>query len=324
MKNTLVLLAVLIICSCSENSSFFCENHKIINPTDSPDTLTGELIVSADTVDHIVGITANKNYLVATMDNSDKMYMVLSKNGEKQFCFGKKGHAGNEFKTSARAKQLLENNRLIVNDVNAQTTHIVCLDDAKDPANFKFEADLATPIAGLEVWYAGDSDLILLQQTNDNFVLTRTSSEYKSNVELFKPNIPSFPNYQSLLTANANSTCIAMPMVHLNQINFFDFTHSQKKSVSLYEDAKMPETRLPGTYYCSACTDGNLVYALYMNQNSKDSYSTEKSMEIHVFDYDGNYKGRKILPEYVVNITIDKDGFLYGLNHEGNIYKYIL
>lgn len=76
-------------------------------------------------------------------------------------------------------------------------------------------------------------------------------------------------------------------------------------------------------YYCSTCTDGNKVYALYMNQSDDDSYEVQKAMEIHVFNFDGGYIRRFSVPEYIVDIDCDEEN-LYGVDFDGNIYRYPL
>lgn len=179
--------------------------------------------------------------------------------------------------------------------------------------------------ASLETWYVNDSDVLSLQQTYNNFILHRASSMFPLHLNLYTPFSPSFPTYQSRLCADNECKRVAMPMIYVNQVNFYDFNTQTRKSISVYKDASINTANTSErVYYCGACSDETKVYALYMNQDNEDSYEKRQPTEIHVFSFDGNFIRRFAVREYLIDIVCDNKGNLYGLNLDNEIYKYQL
>lgn len=176
------------------------------------------------------------------------------------------------------------------------------------------------PSASLEAWYVDERHQIVLQQGSDNMLLYRNGEQAADAKQLYEAHVPPFPLYQSCLCANADGRKVALPMMFMNRIGFYDFESGNQSAASLYEPTTMPGNNLH-VYYCSTCTDGNYVYALYMNQSNEDSYMTSKSMEIHVFNFDGVYVRRFMVSEYIIDIACDAES-LYGVDLEGSVYKY--
>jgi len=49
-------------------------------------------------------------------------------------------------------------------------------------------------------------------------------------------------------------------------------------------------------YYCGVEVTDSFIYGLYMNQSNEDTFEKEKSMEIHVFSWDGEVISKFNIP----------------------------
>lgn len=310
--------------SCNRSSkSVYCDNHVVVHPQEQlVDTIKGNLLINGDSIPGIVGIVVTPKLLLTIHDDMPFLFSAYTYDGTKVLTFGTKGHSKREFLTNDLIKQYTQNGYVVVNDVNNSQLKFIDLESTianKQVCIAKVE-DIA--VGSLATWSCGEKDNIMIQQLPNNFILLRTGEKYKTKMELFEPYSSSFPIYQCYLCVDASGENIAMPMIYLNQINFYSFKSREKKSISMYANALSPDDSKDHTYYSSVCTDGTSVFALYMNQDYSEAYNTPKTMGIHVFDFNANLKHVYICPQYIYDIACDKDNNLYGLDIDGNIYKY--
>lgn len=324
MKTKVILLLFatqLLLCCNRIKKSSYCDNHMVLR-YQPVDTINGELFIIGDSVPGVVGIVATPQQLITIHDDVPYYFTAFAYNGRKLLSFGTKGHSANEFLTNDLLKQYTHDGCLVLNDVNSRQLKFINIGQTITSQHICIAKVENTEPASLAAWNCGEKDNIIIQQLPSNFMLLRTGEKYKIKMELYESFSPSFPIYQSLLCVDKKGENIAMPMIYMNQINFYSFKDEKRKSVSMYVNAHSPNEGSTHTYYCSVCTDGSLIYALYMDQEESEAYSTPKSMEIHIFDYNGNIKRVLACPQYVVDIDCDTDKYLYGLDIDGNIYRY--
>lgn len=324
LVSTLSFWLIILFCGCNtRESSLFCDNHNIVHPQQI-DTINGNAIIKGDSLPGAVGIIVTPMQFVLIHDDTPFLFSAFSHDGKFLLSFGAKGHSSSEILTNDLIKQYTSDGYLVVNDVNSRKFKYIDLENTIKNQQIHIAKVENAAAASLAAWHCGENDNIMIQQLSDNFVLLRTGKNYKTKMELYAPHSPSFPIYQTRLCADSKGENIAMPMIYMNQINFYSFKDKKKKSVSVYENATTSNEKDLHTYYCSACTDGALVYAIYMNQNNSEAYCIPKNTEIHVFDFYGNLKKVLICFQYIFDIDCDMDNNLYGLDLDGNVYKYAM
>ena len=321
-KDIITFVFVLCCSACTLNTKQNDKHLSSVKPKDNIVTLRGEMMLLGDTLPGVLGIVVADKYILTVSDERTPLFTALTKNGARVADFGHKGHATSEFTTTSILKQYTEDGCIVANDINANKLKLIDLHKTIDEKRTVVKRTIEMPPASLESWYVDSGRQIVLQQHADNFSLHQNGKSIKDPKKLYEPHAPAFPLYQSRLCASPNGRKVALPMMYMDKINFYDFEKDHLSSVSVYDAPASKDDELH-VYYCSTCTDGDKVYALYMNQSNEDSYDVPKNMEIHVLDFDGVYLGRYVVQEYIIDIDCD-DESLYGLDLEGNIYKFTL
>lgn len=321
-KSISAFVCALCCYACTLNTKQNDKEMSVVKPKDNIVTLRGERILNGDTLPGVVGVVVADKYILTVSDERTPLFTVLTKNGTRVVDFGHKGHATSEFTTTSILKQYTKDGCIVANDINANKLKLIDLHKTIEEKRTIVEQTIEMPPASLESWYVDSDKQIVLQQHADNFSLLQNGKSIKDSKKLYEPHAPAFPLYQSKLCASSNGRKVALPMMYMDKVNFYDFEKDCLSSVSLYGAPTSTENELH-VYYCSTCTDGEKVYALYMNQSIEDSYAVPKNMEIHVLDFDGVYLGRYVVQEYIIDIDCDDEN-LYGLDLEGNIYKFTL
>lgn len=318
----IALACTLCFWACTTNTKWPNEDISFIMPEDKIETMQGERILYGDTLPGVLGIVIADKYIVTISDERDPLFTVLTSNGDRVADFGHIGHATTEFLTASILKQYTKDGCIVADDVNANKMKLIDLHKTIEEQKTIVNQVVDMPTASLETWYVDSDNQIVLQQHSDHFLLYRNGTSPKDAKKLYKPHMPAFPLYHSRLCASSNGQKVALPMMYMDRINFYDFDKDRLVATSMYGAKASIDDELH-VYYCSTCTDGDKVYALYMNQSNEDSYDIPKAMEIHVFDFDGVYVGRFVVPEYIIDMDCD-DNNLYGVDLEGSIYKYTL
>lgn len=321
-KDVIACVCALCCYACTLSVKQNDATVSVVMPDDTIETLRGERILYGDTLPGVLGIVVADKYILTISDERTPLFTVLTKNGNRVADFGHKGHAANEFTTTSILKQYTEDGCVIADDVNANKLKLIDLHKTIEEKRTVVKRNIKMPPASLETWYVDDDKQIVLQQHADNFLLYRNGTSINDAKRLYEPHTPAFPLYHSRLCANSSGQKVALPMMYMDRINFYDFEKDCLSAVSLYGAPASTDNELH-VYYCSTCTTSDKVYALYMNQSNEDSYDVAKEMEIHVFDFDGVYVGRCAVQEYIIDIDCDDEN-LYGKNLEGDIYKYTL
>lgn len=133
---------------------------------------------------------------------------------------------------------------------------------------------------------------------NTNYYWNRmsllTGEEEKPEPVYAKDVNETFSLYKSIWRMKPDGTYMAGAMRSINQINLFDLKSGAKKSliinhpVASVEELIDANTKLEGhRYYCDLIVTDSFIYALFMNQPYEDAFNKEKSVEIHMFSWDG-------------------------------------
>ncbi|MBQ0149559.1 MAG: hypothetical protein KBT08_02965 [Bacteroidales bacterium] len=151
--------------------------------------------------------------------------------------------------------------------------------------------------------------------------------------EIIKDLQPSAVTYFSnLVTNNIFKGVVASVMLFLPQINIISESGTirsiavdkrYQKWSSLFSERLSPETV---QYYDGLSSDKKYLYATYVCQPLKSINSNVEGVQIHIFDWDGNFVLNLSVKEDLGHIAIDSDSnFLYGLTRSSHsIVRYDL
>ena len=328
MKKILIFLFFTVsFMGCHKNSDYFCDNHRVIsNPEDSI-ALISELLVLPDSAAGTDYIYSVGNYIVATSyDRNDGIFAVYDSFGTFLGRFGSFGRASNEFSRGMRPNGQYLNGELFVNDVNFNELKAINIQLSLDSAICVVNKIFKTGNRAMASFYLNDDEVLFEQETYDSYrivVADRNTKSVKRKVNLYKPCDNPFSAYADIAVISPNKDKLVLAMRFLNQVNFLSLKDNKRVSVSLYEDASICEDESKGReYYCDLTANSDYIYALYMNQSHDDAYEKVKPMEIHVFDWNGNFIKKIIVNEYITRISISASGTLYGCDLDDHIYKY--
>lgn len=332
-KKSYIILLLCAFCffSCTKKNikqGIFCDHHEVISDVTDCDTITGKLFIPKDTTTRTFRINIVDNYLVKETNKANNIIAVYNLHGKYIGGFGNIGNARNEFTDGYVMNQQSSNGDVWGRDGNVRKLYSFNIDASlrtKSPVIKKsFDVDFGSRNA----FYVNDTTIVYDYASADNINLKIVNPVTKAsqNIELFKPHDDAMNTYAMCSAINLNKGVIAMGMQFVNQMNFISINGQDKKSVSLYKDATIVENYEDRTIYygCVAPTD-KYVCALYANlplKNIIKGLPAPNPREIHVFDWDGNFRKKIVLKENVSIITFDKDYNMYGLTEDGEVYKY--
>lgn len=327
----IILLIMLTFSSCVKKNikqGIFCDHHEVITEVAKDDTITGELLINKDTTINTFSINVAGNYLLMKTGEANKIITVYDLDGKYVGAFGNIGNARNEFTEGYSMNNQCINGNVWGRDRNVRKLYSFSIDaslKAKTPVIAKsFDVEHGANNA----FYVNDTTIVYDCASVDNISLKTVNPVTKTSqgIELFKPQQDAMNIYAMRSAINLEKGVIAMGMQFVNQMNFISIKGQDKKSVSLYKDATIVENYEDRTIYygCVAPTD-KYVCALYANlpmKNIMKGMPAPNPREIHVFDWDGNFRKKIVLKENVSIITFDKNNNMYGLTEDGEVYKY--
>lgn len=323
----LFIVLVMSLAGCHKNSHYFCDNHRVINTPKDSDVLASELFITGDSAAGTDYIYSIGGYLVATSyDRNNGIFAVYDSLGTFMGRFGSFGMATNEFSQGMKPNGQFHNGVFFVNDVNLNTLKAIDLQLSLDSARCMVNKTVKTGNRAMAAFYLDGDDVLFEQETYDSYrivIIDQDTKSIKKNLNLYKPHKNPFDTYADIAFISPDKKRIVLAMRFLNQVNFLSLEDNKRKSVSLYEDAFVCKDKSKGReFYCDVTADNSYIYALYMNQSRDDAYEKAKPMEIHVFNWAGNFIKKMIVNEYIVHISVSTNGTLYGCDLDDNIYKY--
>ncbi len=326
MKQIYLLIALLILAACKNNTpNAFCDDTEFVGSEEQYSVRNGNLLISGDSLPHLLDLIIVGDVIVAAMENNDARLQMFSMDGKSIGKFGKTGRAENEFTSGMGFVGQPDQTYLYISDVNNGNLTILDLDSLKDYGKISTKMIIKSFPRVLNAFISGDSTLIFEHEVPGSFALTARNLNSESKLweeVLYEPTEDPFSTYHSYMVMNDKSKKLVSAMRYANQINFLDLDSKERKTY-VVKSKDVPSSEEEGhEYYCNIKANDRNVFALYMNQNAKDKYSVEKPMEIHVFDWDGNFVDKILVNEYLIRIAVDNDGNIFGKDRNGNIYKY--
>lgn len=323
MRQYLIVIIGLLLSACQnavENP--FCGNTTMAH-SDNGTKLNAQLLVSGDSMPHVNDIIVVGDLLFADMDDKDARIRIFSTQGKELGKYGKTGRAENEYTGGMSFVRQSDTNKLYIKDVNKGCISIIDTDSLLMSDQKISPKVIRTFPRVLNAFISNDSDLIYEHEVQGSYALASRGINGEADnwdETLYTSTDDAFSNYHSYMAFSDKNHKVASAMRFRNQINFFDTNNKDRKSVIV--DWRDNEEADRHQYYCSVTANDNNIYALFMNQNAEESYKIAKPMEVHVFDWDGNFKNKYVVDEYIVRVAADKQGNLYGRDLESNIYKY--
>jgi len=337
-KFVLIALVFLLFVGCGNNKeAIFSEDTVLIKDFPCQKNLQVELFLEEYGVADLVCL---KDYLLyTTVEGKGNLFYVYNYDGDSIAAFGQRGQGPNELYNCVYRGQLLEDDTcsiLWINDVsNAKLCAVDIRKSLQEGACF-VRNTIRTGGFAVNSFYCNDSLLIYEAGANGNYNLVKMNPLENMKILSETPvyNIPQpdpYGYYNSTWRLKPDGKKMVSAMSSINQVNILDVNTMERKSLKMFskrpylDDVIDPKTELPKhTYYCDVEVTDDYIYALYMNQPSIDSYEKEKPQEIHVFTWEGTPICQLIIPQYIIDISIDKHrGYIYGWDHiNEKIYKY--
>lgn len=326
----LLTASVLMMVSCGGNENgVFLTKSKVIRNALDVDTLNGTRIIWGDTlilsVDDIMYF--NGWIIVQSLETSTSVFNVFDMDGNLTSRFGNIGRAENEFTEGTTMYGQFDSKQIYVNDVNAAALKFIDVPTSIESGRCVVSGKIPTTERVINAAVLDESVIVYAQMTANNFRLSIKNVNDTLATEQFDLYVPSddpFGTYRSFMKVNAPRKMAALAMGRMNQVNFISLDNGKRSSCSLYEDPVLPDEKRM-VYYCNITASDNYVYALYMNQTYEESYEVDKPMEIHVFDWNGNYIRTYVTKQYISRISIaPDDNLIAACDIYDNVYIYPL
>lgn len=323
----------LIGCSESKKNEYFNSDYEVIENPKSPRVLHGTRIIDGDTLPLFGGWNYIDGKLICINSRSkSEVFVVSDPQGHHIGSFGKVGNAANEFSQGMDFTFQTEHGKFWVNDANKASLMRIDLQASLDSSTCVVDKRVATAGRVINAFFVDDSTIIYEQETLDNFQLYVYDTKHEKSLQhydLYAPckNYEALNVYQSFMSLHPNKDRLVSAMQTMNQMNFLSVRENKRKTVSLYDESEpCYDYEKQNHFYCSVTATRDKVYALYLNQSYEDSFEKAKPVEVHVFDWDGNFIERLRINEYLYAIAVDEKGeYLYGAEYMKNdVYKYKL
>lgn len=332
MKKIISIVFVsLLVCSCNQ-TPYFTDNIRTYNVSEAVSiSIEGTLLI-----DDLVGVRNIETigeYLCLFMVSNDTLFNIYSTKGQYLSSFGGKGQGPNDF-VSCRPNgaREYENGQacLWINDIGSANLKRLNL-NLSMKGGCTIDKIIPTRPMSINAFYTSDNLTLLETMTPNNFEMLINNGQNEIHKEvLYKIDMqPPFSYYKSIMRLTPDDSLLVSAMNTINLINIINLKTKERMSLCVGEytdidDVVDKKSNLEKrTYYTDLKVTENYIYALYMNQDYKDSYQKEKSIEIHVFDMQGNLEKILKISQYVKNICISEDeSTIYGLVNDHSIYAY--
>ena len=322
--NILIILFLFTACGKREPNPF-CENLHIVESKETYTEKNAELLISGDSLAEVNDIIIVGDLIVTDMDDNDARIQWFSLDGRRLGKTGKLGHAENEYSPGMSFIGQPDDRYLYIKDVNKGILAVLDTDSVNINGTASTIRIVRSFPRVLNAFLYADSILVYEHEVPGSYALS--SRNINSGAEeweeiLYENTKDPFSKYHSYMVFNEKKNMLVSAMRFMDQINFFDLNTKQRQAFKIKSQNTIGNDDERHQYYCNIKANENYVYALYMNQSAEESYDVEKPMEIHVFDWDGNFIEKILVDEYIIRIAVGKDGTIYGKDLNGNIYKY--
>ena len=326
--------------SCGhKQKGIFADNPEIVKNFVKEKELEPELFTEND-IYAIGDIICLDNHVVFSIDTgNDFLYYAYNYEGDSIGTFiAYRGQGPNDLLTDVFCGQFYKDSVGIymwINDVNQSRLCAIDVNQSLLSGKCSIDKSITTIPMAVNCFYSNDSLLIMEQRVAKNYNLL--IKNLNSGAVLHKEPIYNYPaenafgTYQSKWRIKSDGTKYVSAMIGINQINIGDFLTGQKKSLNIYnkisrlEDVIDKATGLQkNIYYCGIEITDDYIYALYMNQPYEDTFMKEKSMEVHVFSWDGDVICKFIIPQYITRFAVNETKeYILGWDHlNEKLYKY--
>lgn len=321
------VMFLMVACNKNVKQGYFCDKHEVIdNPLDSL-TMSGEILIPADTTTFVSAISVEGNCLYLQTVNTGEIFRVYSLDGHLLGSFGKNGNAKNEF-----SRGLAMNGQCMDGDVWVYDANRLALWSFNTAASLKakspvFKRSFLADQLSSNVFYVNDTTIVYDSETANNFclkIVNPKTKKVKKKFDLYEtPHKEAAEVYDTHSALSPDGKHLAMAMMYLNQMNFISLTDFERSSTSLYRDSKICDDESKKIfYYRGIATNDQYVCGLYSNTLLMGGGKEQKNTEIHVFDWDGNFKTKLVANDILYAIAIDNNGNVFGLDKDQNIRLY--
>ena len=344
MKYPIIFIVIIVLftgCGFQEKG-VFADNPILIENFKKEMTLVSELFVDNKTSEfnEFSDIMCLDKYVILSfIDRNEYLFYVYNYERESIGSFViHKGQGPNDLLTNVYCGQFYVDSTgtyLWINDVNKMKLCAINIDKSLSTGECFIEKTIPSVPMAVNCFYSNDSLLIAERMMPKNYHLL-IKNLYSNIIIADKPiyNFPvddCFSTYKSTWKIKPDGTKYVLAMKSMNQLNIGDLLTDKKIQLNIYnknpklEDIVNKESGIEKhSYYIEVETTDKYIYGLYLDQPREDMYVKEKSLEIHVFSWDGDAVCKYIIPQYIESFAVNEtEGCILGWD-DGNekLFKY--
>ncbi len=331
------LFCIISTLSCQEHSLF--ENNPVqISNFPKEISLKPEKIKT-----EIIGI--NNLYII------DSMFMGFNARGSEGFfsCYSlpdfhllgnciTSGRGADEFLTLTYNKQFIKDTSAIKMWISSHLSREVSefnltssIKEQKTIFDKRFLLDSITD----SYWFNINDSLFAAYSSTDNLYYTVYNLKTQKplmRTNIYKKNIKFDPFTLDITgVMSPDRTKIALAMFNLNHIIIHSVDGNNIKPLTIYHSSNtiheisLLEPIDRKTFYSDIRATNEYIFALYINRTGKmEDIETNKGIEIHMFDWNGNPIQKISIPNYIRFFDIDpQNEYIYGLNpYNEELFRY--
>lgn len=183
-------------------------------------------------------------------------------------------------------------------------------------------------------WFNINDTLFATYPSTDNLYYTVYNLKEQKLViqkNIFAKNLKFDASIYNLIgTISPDKTKMALAMLNMNHIIIHSINGDEIIPLTIYYTPNTPNEISQQDFidrkifYSDIRTVDKFIFALYINRTTKEIRETNKSVEIHVFNWNGEPIYKIIIPNYIRFFDVDlHNGYIYGLNpYDEKIFRY--
>lgn len=332
------VIAIIFLCRCNVRKPLFSNDVRVLRDEfEISDTIKGDKLAITG-IYSISSIICFDEYLLVLTPRANKVFNVLSFNGEIVSQFGTIGRTNDEIvncQYNGQTEKIGSDNCVWIHDMSKSRMVLIDVDQSIRNGKMVIIKEINTSSTSVFCFRANDSVFISEQLIGNNYELLKhnlLSNTYSSNLLYNNDAEDAFSLFKTIWRFDSNRNRMVGVMQSLNQINFYSLDDQQRYSIVIGEQCTEKDKIIDAetglerkTTFCDLEMTDSSLYALYMNQDYKDAYEKSKPQEILIFDSDGKLNRVIRLNEYIIDIAISVNGeILYGITPYDEIYSYKL
>ena len=337
---------LLLFASCSENRNIFNANEVVFDSFEKEFSLHAQNVNFDSTLQAPINVFYFDDYLLYKHNRGPYFFSIFSlKSNRLVGRFLQHGRGPNEFADLSFFDEYSIQNQerwLYLSAINERRVLKFNLTDYLKSGATNIELLNQHEDLQMNTHVINDSTFLAYMYTNsDNdfrifYLKYSSTSDTRKEINLTVNKITDYEEFNKLWAAEyirQDKKKMAMAMLHMNRIHIFDLeepknnitlTPKGQGYISLKELAHQDPLQT-AIYYNGVKTTQDHIFALFQNRLISDQPEQLKTVEMHVFNWDGFPQYKLHIDEYLSGFCIDQSRkIMYAFDYEENIYIYDL